>query len=200
MSKSNLPTASAYTYGGNLAMSLPDNPICTAEDYWNLPEGDRAELIDGQLYALASPSRIHQKLLIELTYYFQHYIKSNTGDCEIYAAPFAVNLNANNKTFVEPDISIICNPDKLSDRGCEGAPDLVIEIVSPSSRRMDYIKKTVLYADAGVREYWIIDPATEQTTLYRFEETDAPDIIPFTQDIHVGIYENLQVNITELLK
>ena len=193
MSKTNLTPANAYTYGGNLAMSLPDNPICTAEDYWNLPEGERAELIDGQLYALASPSRIHQEIIIELTYHFQHYIKSNKGNCKIYAAPFAVNLNANDQTFVEPDISIICEPDKLSDRGCEGAPDLVIEVVSP-------IKKTALYADAGVREYWIVDPATEQTTLYRFEETDAPDIIPFDQDIQVGIYENLQVNIAELLK
>ena len=181
-------------------MSLPDNPICTAEDYWNLPEGERAELIDGQLYALASPSRIHQEIIIELTYHFQHYIKSNKGNCKIYAAPFAVNLNANDKTFVEPDISIICEPDKLSDRGCEGAPDLVIEVVSPSSHRMDYIRKMALYADAGVREYWIVDPATEQTTLYHFEETDAPAIIPFNQDIPVGIYENLQVNIAELLK
>lgn len=200
MSKTNLTPANAYTYGENLAMSLPDNPICTAEDYWNLPEGERAELIDGQLYALASPSRIHQEIIIELTYHFQHYIKSNKGNCKIYAAPFAVNLNANDKTFVEPDISIICDPDKLSNRGCEGAPDLVIEVVSPSSHRMDYIKKTALYADAGVCEYWIVDPATEQTTLYRFEETDAPDIIPFDQDIQVGIYENLQVNIAELVK
>ena len=200
MSKTNLTPANAYTYGGNLAMSLPDNPICTAEDYWNLPEGERAELIDGQLYALASPSRIHQEIIIELTYHFQHYIKSNKGNCKIYAAPFAVNLNANDQTFVEPYISVIFDPDKRSDRGCEGAPDLVIEDVSPSSRRIDYIRKMALYADAGVREYWIVDPATEQTTLYRFEETDAPAIIPFNQDMPVGIYENLQINIADLLQ
>ena len=200
MSKTIWTPANAYTYGWNLAMSLPDNPICTAEDYWNLPEGERAELIDGQLYALASPSRIHQEIIIELTYHFQHYIKSNKGNCKIYAAPFAVNLNANDQTFVEPDISVICDPDKLSDRGCEGAPDLVIEVVSPSSRRMDYIRKMALYADAGVREYWIVDPATEQTTLYRFEETDAPAISPFNQDIPVGIYKNLQINIADLLQ
>ena len=200
MSKTNLTPANAYTYGGNLAMSLPSNTTYTADDYWNLPEGERAELIDGQLYALASPSRIHQEIIIELTYHFQHYIKSNKGNCKIYTAPFAVNLNANDQTFVEPDISVICDPDKLSDRGCEGAPDLVIEVVSPSSRRMDYIRKMALYADAGVREYWIVDPATEQTTLYRFEETDAPAIIPFNQDIPVGIYENLQINIADLLQ
>ena len=66
---------------------------------------------------------------------------------------------------MEPDISIICDSDKLSDRGCEGAPDLVIEVVSPSSRRMDYIRKNALYTDAGVREYWIVDPDSEQTTV-----------------------------------
>ena len=195
MSKTNLTPANAYTYGGNLAMSLPDNPICTAEDYWNLPEGERAELIDGQLYALASPSRIHQEIIIELTYHFQHYIKSNKGNCKIYAAPFAVNLNANDQTFVEPDISVICDPDKLSDRGCEGAPDLVIEVVSPSSRRMDYIRKMALYADAGVREYWIVDPMREVTVVYKSEEEGFPVIHKFGEPIKVGIYEDFEITI-----
>lgn len=70
MSKTNLTPANAYTYGGNLAMSLPSNTTYTADDYWNLPDGERAELINGQLYALASPSRMHQKLIIELTFFF----------------------------------------------------------------------------------------------------------------------------------
>ncbi|MGN0204046.1 MAG: Uma2 family endonuclease [Coprococcus sp.] len=200
MLKTDLKTQNTYSYGGNLAMSLPGDYIYTAEDYWNLPEGKRAELIDGQLYDLASPSRIHQRLISELLYIFQQHIKSNKGNCEVYTAPFAVNLNANDKIFVEPDISIICDPDKLSDRGCEGAPDLVIEVVSPGSRRMDYIRKNALYADAGVREYWIVDPASEQTTIYRYEDNDAPVIIPFDQIIQVGIYENLQINIAELQK
>ena len=199
MSKTNLTPANAYTYGGNLAMSLPDNPICTAEDYWNLPEGERAELIDGQLYALASPSRIHQEIIIELTYHFQHYIKSNKGNCKIYAAPFAVNLNANDQTFVEPDISVICDPDKLSDRGCEGAPDLVIEVVSPSSRRMDYIRKMALYADAGVREYWIVDPKRETVLCYYFEGDDYPHMYTFDDIIPVMIYDGkLEINFADI--
>ena len=76
-------------------MSLPDNPICTAEDYWNLPEGERAELIDGQLYALASPSRIHQEIIIELTYHFQHYIKSNKGNCIPFNQDIPVGIYEN---------------------------------------------------------------------------------------------------------
>ena len=198
MSKTNLTPANAYTYGGNLAMSLPDNPICTAEDYWNLPEGERAELIDGQLYALASPSRIHQEIIIELTYHFQHYIKSNKGNCKIYAAPFAVNLNANDQTFVEPDISVICDPDKLSDRGCEGAPDLVIEVVSPSSRRMDYIRKMALYADAGVREYWIVDIAKNRITVYNFNHDYSIEEYSFTDTVKSGIYEDLSIDFSEI--
>ena len=108
----------------------------TSKQYWNLPEGQRAELIDGHLYAMAPPGRIHQKLEGELYYIIKDYIKSNNGSCDIYPAPFAVNLDAEDKNWVEPDISVICDPDKLTDRGCEGAPDWIIEIISPSSRRI----------------------------------------------------------------
>ena len=193
MSKTNLTPANAYTYGGNLAMSLPDNPICTAEDYWNLPEGERAELIDGQLYALASPSRIHQEIIIELTYHFQHYIKSNKGNCKIYAAPFAVNLNANDQTFVEPDISVICDSNKLDDSGCKGAPDWVIEIVSPASKQMDYYTKLFKYRIAGIREYWIVDPSKNLVVVYNFElgETEQYTL---QDSIKVGIYDELVID------
>ena len=101
---------------------------------------------------------------------------------------------------MEPDISVICEKNKLDDRGCNGAPDFIIEIVSPSSRKMDYSTKMTLYSNAGVREYWIVDPAKERTTIYRFEEDAAPIIIPFMQPIQVGIYNDLNITISELLK
>ena len=100
---------------------------------------------------------------------------------------------------MEPDISVICDTDKLNDRGCEGSPDFIIEIVSPSSRKMDYSTKNSLYANAGVREYWIVDPAKERTTVYRYEEDAAPMIFLFEQSISVGIYEDLDICISELL-
>ena len=121
------------------------------------------------------------------------------GGCRIYPAPFAVNLHADDETYVEPDISVICDKNKLSDRGCEGAPDFIIEIVSPSSRRMDYNTKNALYSEAGVREYWIVDPAKERTTVYRYEEDAAPMICPFEQPVTVGIYGDLQITVSELL-
>ena len=94
---------------------------------------------------------------------------------------------------------MICDKNKLSDRGCEGAPDFIIEIVSPSSRRMDYSKKMGLYLEAGVREYWIVDPAKERTTVYHYEEDAAPTIYSFDQPITVGIYGDLQITVSELL-
>ena len=124
----------------------------------------------------------------------------NNGTCEVVPAPFAVNLDADDKIYVEPDISVICDRSKIDDRGCNGAPDFIIEIVSPSSRKMDYTTKNALYSDAGVREYWIVDPEKQRTTIYRYEEDAAPMVLPFQQDITVGIYGDLNINIAELLK
>lgn len=173
--------------------------LYTSEDYWNLPEDEHAELIDGQLYAMAPPSRIHQKLVSEFTQIIGSYIKSNSGNCEVYPSPFAVNLDAKDKDWVEPDISVICDKNKLTDRGCSGAPDFIIEIVSPGSRKMDYNLKNALYSNAGVREYWIVDPVKERTTIYHYEEDAAPIIIPFSESITVGIYKNLVITIADLL-
>lgn len=180
-------------------MPLPKENTFTSEDYWNLPDGQRAELIDGQLYNMAPPSRIHQKLISQFTLILGEYIRNNHGSCEVYPAPFAVNLDADDQNWVEPDVSVICSKDKLTDRGCTGAPDLVIEIVSPSSRRMDYGTKMALYSNAGVREYWIVDPEKARTTIYFFEEDAAPVIVPFDQLSAVSIFNGLTVRISELL-
>lgn len=172
----------------------------TSEDYWNLPDGKRAELIDGKFYDMAPPSRIHQKLVFTISRVLGNYIADHHGSCEVYPAPFAVNLDAANKDWVEPDVSVICDPDKLTERGCLGAPDLIFEIVSPSSRRMDYNRKAGLYSEVGVREYWIVDPVKERVTVYHYEEDAAPVIYSFTQDIPVGIYPGLTLKIHDLLE
>lgn len=171
-----------------------------SEDYWNLPDGKRAELIDGILYDMDPPNFRHQKLVSELHHILMTHVKSQKGGCEVMTAPFAVNLTADDEKWVEPDISVICDRNKFSYRGCEGAPDFIIEVVSPSSRRMDYAVKMNLYADAGVREYWIVDPMKERTTVYFFEEDIAPVVFPFDRDITVGIYGSLSVNVAGLLR
>lgn len=181
-------------------MPLPKGKTYTSEDYWNLPDGQRAELIDGQLYDMAPPSFTHQKISFALCRKFADYIDQHKGDCTVVPAPFAVNLFKDDEKWIEPDISVICDKNKLTDRGCEGAPDFIVEVVSPTSRRMDYSTKNTLYSEAGVREYWIVDPAKERTTVYRYEEDAAPMIIPFDQPVVVGIYGDLQITIADLLK
>lgn len=153
-------------------MPIPEK-LYTIDDIYALPDGQRAELINGQMFMMAPPGRIHQKLLMELSATIRNYIRDSGGSCEVYPAPFAVFLNADDQTYVEPDISVICDKNRLTDKGCNGAPDFIIEIVSPGSRRMDYSTKNALYSDAGVREYWIVDPEKERTTIYRYEEDAA---------------------------
>ena len=171
----------------------------TSEDYWNLPEEERAELIDGKFYNMAPPSRIHQKLVSKLTALFNQYITDHHGSCEVYPAPFAVNLDADDKDWVDPDVSVICDPNKLTDRGCSGAPDLIFEIVSPASRKMDYSLKNMIYSQAGVREYWIVDPAKEKVVVYCYENDSDPCLYSFDADVPVGIYPGLTIRIRDLL-
>ena len=174
-------------------MPLPQHEDYTTEDIYHLPEGTRAELIDGQIYYMAPPTRTHQKLLFSISRTIADYIDSKKGICEVDIAPFAVFLNEDNQNYVEPDISIICDPDKLNDKGCNGAPDWIIEIVSPSSRRMDYITKTNLYMAAGVKEYWIVDPLRETVLVYCSSAEWVPIFFRFGEKIKVGIYEDLEI-------
>ena len=181
-------------------MPLPKYDSHTTDYIYSLPEGQRAELIDGVVYDMAPPNFMHQKLSLELSATIRDYIRKQKGSCEVVPAPFAVFLDADDKTYVEPDISVICDKSKLSETGCNGAPDFIIEIVSPSSRKLDYLIKSQKYEAAGVREYWIVDPSRERTTIYRFEEDAAPTVFAFNQTISVGLYGDLQINIAELLK
>ncbi len=130
----------------------------------------------------------------------REYIKKNNGFCKVYPAPFAVFLNKDDKTYVEHDISIICDKSKLDDRGCVGAPDWIIEIASPSTKRTDYGVKLFKYRSAGVREYWIVNPLTRTVNVYDLEKEELTDLYSFDDDIQVCIYDDLTINITELLK
>ena len=193
------PIMIKFVLAGLEELGFSREQVYTTDDIYALPDGERAELIDGQIYMMGTPSRIHQKLVGQLSRIIGNYIESNHGSCEIYPAPFAVFIKKDDKNYVEPDISVICDKNKLSDRGCEGAPDFIIEIVSPSSRRMDYYKKCALYAESGVREYWIVDPEKQRTMIYRYEDDAAPMIVPFEQDLAVGIYNNFMINVSKLL-
>lgn len=179
-------------------MALANTSGYTIEDIYNLPDGQRAELIDGDMYMMAPPSRKHQDISMALSHKIKDFILSNKGACAVYAAPFAVFLNADEQTYVEPDLSVICDREKLTEEGCSGAPDWIIEIVSKSSRQMDYMRKLFKYRSAGVREYWIVDPEKERITVYNFEsgtteEYQSKDRVP------VGIFSGFLIDFAQII-
>ncbi len=174
--------------------ALIKEEICTIDDIYALPEGERAELIDGKIYYMAPPNTKHQMLVMDLSYQIKDYIKRNSGECNVFPAPFAVFLNENDKNYVEPDISVVCDKDKITDKGCNGTPDWVIEIVSLSSKSMDYFTKLFKYRTSGVREYWIVDPIKQRVTVYFFEKESVEEY-SFGTDIPVGIYEGFFIRV-----
>ena len=161
-----------------------------------LPEGERAELIDGKLYMMASPSVLHQDIITFLTMKIGNCIEEHNKGCKLNVSPIAVYINNDKYNYVEPDLIVVCDPEKRKDKGIFGAPDFVVEIVSPTSIQMDYLRKMIKYANSGVREYWIVDPLIKKTRVYNFE-TEYTEDVPFTEDIHAGICEGLVVNLTE---
>lgn len=174
--------------------AIKKEKIHTVDDIYALPEGERAELIDGQIYYMAAPSRTHQRISMLLSRAIGNYIASEKGECEVYAAPFAVFLNNDNINYYEPDISVICDKSKLDEKGCHGAPDWIIEIVSSSSKPRDYIKKMLKYGTAGVREYWIVDPVKQRVTVYSFEK-ELVEEYAFGEDVPVGIYDGFTIKV-----
>lgn len=178
-------------------MALPQERIYTIDDIYALPDGERAELIDGQIYYMAPPSRKHQQIAGQLFRKISDYIDSRHGICQAYIAPFAVFLNEDDTNYVEPDISVICAPEKLTDKGCIGAPDWIIEIVSPGSRQTDYTTKLFKYRTAGVREYWIVDPDKDRVMIYNFVNNDLNEY-SFSDNIPSGIYPDFFIDLSGL--
>lgn len=184
-------------YGGNELMNEKER-LYTIADIEALPEGERAELLDGKMYMMAAPTATHQRLLGFLFFEFQSFIKRNNGDCEVFLSPFAVYLNETND-YVEPDLIIVCGKDKVDEKGCHGAPDFVIEIVSSSSRTMDYVRKLHKFRACGVREYWIVDPEKNRILVYVLaEENECVREYSFSDKVSVGIYEGkLEIDFAE---
>ena len=174
-------------------MASAQEKIYTINDINALPEGTRAEAYrrSDLLYDSLYPA--HQQLLLSISRQIADYIDRKGGPCEIYIAPFAVYLDKSTHTYVEPDISVICDKNKLDDKGCNGSPDWIIEIVSPSSRRMDYSVKLFKYRSSGVREYWIVDPEKQRVMVHDLENEDI-DEYSFSNIISAKIYDDLSID------
>ena len=171
----------------------------TLDDYYALPDERRVELIDGVIYDMAAPTNIHQLIGGEIYIRFYDYIRKHKGKCIPAYAPFDVQLDCDNKTMVQPDLMIVCDRDKLYENKLYGAPDLVVEILSKSTGKKDTILKLNKYMDAGVREYWIVDPRKKKVIVYDFQSDGYPVIYGFEDHVPVGIFGGeCKVNFSEV--
>ena len=164
----------------------------TIEDRNALPEDHPYELIDGVIYNMASPALRHQSISGAIYRQLWNYVDSQGGDCIPFIAPTDVRLDRDERTMVVPDVFVICQPDDDrmdNDKYINGAPDLIIEVLSPSTRRKDMFTKLYKYEEAGVREYWIVDPNKEKVIVYIFGEESDVSLYRFDSEVPVGIYQ-----------
>lgn len=180
-----------------------NNRVYTYDDYMATPEGVRIEIIDGEIFNMAPPSRMHQEISIALSSGINNFLKDKP--CKVYAAPFGVFLGDDEQDIrerhcVEPDISVICDKNKLIDQGCLGSPDFIIEIISPSTQSHDYIRKLNLYNQYGVKEYWIVNPQNKTVLTYVLvnDAFDAPTSYTFKDSVKSTVLESFEFDFSNL--
>lgn len=183
--------------------ALPLEKRYTYADLLSWEEDVRYELYDGYPMALASPSQDHQRVSLELGRQFANYLIGKK--CEAYQAPFDVRIfeqegdfSNNVKTVLQPDLLVVCDPKKVDQHGVHGAPDLVIEILSDSTRRLDLLKKFDIYQRAGVREYWIVDPEARTVTVHTLEDglyRSPAALYRADASVPVGVLEGCEVDL-----
>jgi Uncharacterized protein conserved in cyanobacteria len=181
------------------------NPLktYTYKDYLSYDENERIEIIEGKIINMShAPSRIHQEIISEIHFRLKQYIRSNNLSCKVYPAPFDVILKnddkdiINSNNIVQPDISVICDKNKLTEKGCTGSPDMIVEVISPYNPSNDYVRKLSLYEKFKVKEYWIINPMRKNALVYVLTENgyDAPITYTFSDKVKVNIYDNLEID------
>lgn len=186
-------------------MPLPQEKHYTLADALTWDESERIELVYGDPFMIAPPTKAHQKAVSELNRQLGNYLQGKK--CEVYPAPFAVRLFEQNgdypedvDTLVEPDISVVCDMGKLDDIGCKGAPDLIMEILSPTTQRHDRFTKFNLYQQAGVREYWIVDPASKSVQVFVLDGKHyaARDFGTADDKIKVNVLEDCTIDLSQV--
>lgn len=172
----------------------------TIEDYYALPDDQRVELIDGVFYEMNTPTGVHQVIIGELLTFLREFIRKNKGECLPIVSPIDVQLDCDDKTMVQPDVLILCDRDKLVKKGgIYGAPDFIVEVLSPSTKRKDMVKKNQKYMDAGVKEYWMVDPDEKRVMVYLYDDPDIVHMYGFQDEVPVGIFEGrCKINFAEI--
>lgn len=181
-------------------MELPREKKYTYADYLTWTDEARCELIDGEVYMMSpAPSSTHQRIVRNLTMQLAIYLQGKT--CEVFPAPFDVRLSADagDDTVVQPDLSVICDPGKITERGCKGAPDMIVEILSPSSASHDQVVKFNKYLEAGVAEYWMVSPEARTVQVYLLKDGGYfSRAYGDTDTIAVGVLEDCHIHMADI--
>ncbi|MCL2245872.1 MAG: Uma2 family endonuclease [Lentimicrobiaceae bacterium] len=180
----------------------------TYADYLTWFDDVRRELIRGFVHLMSAPNLLHSQLSQIINWFLLSFVKQNKGQCQIFHAPFDVRLPKNNETaddkiinVVQPDICVVCDLSKLDERGCIGAPDLIVEVLSPSTSQKDWGDKFYLYEESGVREYWIVDPKVKAISIFLLQTNGKYDdgtVYTGAQKAPVHIFEGLEIDLREL--
>ena len=196
-----------FTYG---TLDLDESKRYTYADYLTWLDDKRRELINGFIHLMSGPIRRHGRISMKLSSWINTFIEKKKGKCHVYLAPFDVRLPKNNETeddkiynVVQPDICVICDLSKLDDKGCIGAPDLIVEVLSPSTLKNDWVYKFNLYEIAGVKEYWIVDPKEKTVNVFLLQPNgkyDSGTVYKCKQKAPVHIFEGLEINLKKLFE
>ena len=171
----------------------------TLKDYEAIPDEYRVELIDGVIYDLNTPTTIHQQLAFEISIRLREYIRQKKGLCMVLPSPVSVQLDEDDRTMLQPDVVVCCVRDKILRSHVYGAPDMVIEILSPSTRKKDMGLKLKKYITARVREYWMVDPDKKKVVVYDLEHNELPAIYGFEDQVPVNIFAGkCQIDFSEI--
>jgi len=191
-------------------VSLPvqkDNNRYTYAEYLEWSEDERWELLDGIAYNIAAPSRRHQEISGELFYQIRSYLTEKP--CKIYSAPFDVRFSEPEeedgqiRNVVQPDLTVVCDESKLDDKGCLGAPDLIIEVISPTSISLDYVKKLALYEKYKVKEYWIVHPIDNTVMVFILGEDHQygkPGIYTEDSQLKSRVFADITINLRQVFE
>ncbi|MBI5583091.1 MAG: Uma2 family endonuclease [Deltaproteobacteria bacterium] len=189
-----------------MASPAEKNRKFTYQDYLGWDDNERWELIDGEVYNMTpAPSRAHQEILGALFNTFYNYLSDRS--CKVYVAPFDVRLPESDQTemdvinVVQPDLTVVCDPSKLDEKGCQGSPDLIVEIISPSTAAHDYIKKLALYERRQVPEYWVVHPVDKTVMVFLLtdnREYGKPRIYAGEDPVPVTLFPDLVIELKKI--